>query len=75
MTQQVLAHTWIDATDKQIFTADDIALAEGVSISTVHNWVKAGLFGEGWYRAGRAYRITREGVVRFHVNSRRQRTP
>jgi hypothetical protein len=73
--QQLLAHTWIDQTDKQIFTAEELALAEGVSISTVHNWVNAGLFGDGWYRAGKAYRITRDGVVRFHVNSRRRRKP
>lgn len=66
--------TWLDRTDKDTFTAQEIADAEGYSVRTVQRAVDRGDFGElPTWGANGSVRIPRLAVIHFQDHSRRKR--
>jgi hypothetical protein len=65
--------TWLDRTDKDTFTAAEIAAAEGCGTRTILRAIDRGEFGPLVYWVGESVRIPRLAVVHFQDGSRQRR--
>ena len=66
--------TWLDRTNKDTFTAGEVAEAEGCSPRTIQRAVDCGDFGDlPTWTANGSVRIPRLSVIHFHDFSRRRR--
>lgn len=65
--------TWLDRTDNDTFTADQLAAAEGCVPRTIQRRVEEGLYGELPYWSGGTLMIPRWAVIHSHWLSRQRR--